>query len=88
MPKNINLKGTAGNTYNLDELVISNTRLDSNLELLVQIWEWNPDLAETNEHHFPNPKNPKVGQIWLSKRIDYTSAIEKYGGDTDGNTTK
>jgi len=86
MPKNINLTGTSGKSYNLDELS-QDTRKNSNSELLVQIWQWCPDLPNTNNltkaHQEPNPPSPKVGQIWLSKLVrkfesDGTTETEAY----------
>lgn len=70
MPKNINLKGTAGNTYDLDELSKQGTRTSTDEELIVQIWYWNPLLPAENPHSKPNPENLKVGQMWLSRKID------------------
>lgn len=77
MPKSINLSGTSGKKYDLDELQ-KNTRVDSDSKLLVQIWYWNPDGIESykndnvkyNEHKQPNPPKPVIGQIWLSKRVE------------------
>ena len=77
MPKHINLKGTAGETYNLEELKTSNTRTDSSKDLIVQIWYWNPngilsykdDLTKYEEHKLPNPPRPKLGQIWISRWV-------------------
>lgn len=66
MPKSINLTGTAGKSYNLDDLQ-KNTRTDSSEDLVVQIWEWNPNLP--GDHGKPNPPSPELGQIWLSKLV-------------------
>ena len=72
MPKNINIKGTSGKKYDLDKLS-ADTRTNSSNELLVQIWQWCPDLPNTNEkmkdHQEPNPPSPKIGQMWLSKLV-------------------
>lgn len=68
MPRTINLKGTNGKTYNLDEISTENTRTDSSKELVVEVWYWNPNLK--NSHKSPNPPNPEIGRIWLSQLID------------------
>lgn len=69
MAKSINLTGTAGKTYNLDTIQNTQTRTNSNEELLVQIWYWNPNLPATNSHSNPNPPSPVLGQMWLSKLV-------------------
>jgi hypothetical protein len=71
MAKSINLTGTAGKTYNLDDLQ-KDTRKGEG-ELLVQIWKWNPNLPKENPHSQPNPPDLKLGQIWLSKLVDVSS---------------
>ena len=68
MAKSINLTGSAGKTYNLDDLANKQTR-QSTEELLVQVWKWNPNLPETNPHSKPNPPSPVVGQMWLTKLV-------------------
>ena len=68
MPKNINLKGTAGNTYDLDELSRKGTRTSTEEELVVQIWYWNPLLPAENPHPDLTLKNLKIGQMWLSRK--------------------
>lgn len=73
MPKTINLTGTNGKTYNLDEIQNTNTRLDSESSLVVQIWKWNPTLPEENPHSKPNPDNLVLGQMWLSKFVETNS---------------
>ena len=71
MPKSINLTGTAGQSYDLDDLK-KDTRTGEG-ELLVQIWKWNPNLPKENPHSQPNPPNPVLGQMWLSKLVDTNS---------------
>lgn len=78
MPRSINLTGTSGKNYNLDKIAETNTRKSSNEELLVQIWYWNPDLDENNPHSKPNPANPAIGQMWLSKLITKESNPEEF----------
>lgn len=77
MSSKINLTGTSGATYNLDELASSNTRLSTE-SLTVQIWKWNPNIASTNAHSKPNPPlnaSTDIGRIWLSKLdLTYTEA--------------
>lgn len=77
MPKSINLTGTAGKRYDLEEISTKNTRTSSEEELVVQVWYWNPNginIYKDNteiyeEHKKPNPPNLKTGQIWLSKLV-------------------
>lgn len=84
MPKSINLTGTSGKKYNLDELQNKNTRKDSSEELLVQVWYWNPngidaykdDNEKFENHKKPNPPSPVIGQMWLSKLVDSTFVEE------------
>lgn len=61
-----NIIGTAGVTYDLDEIE-SNNRLNSEKSLVVQVWRYNPKSKDSLKKS-PNPPNLKVGQIWLSKR--------------------
>lgn len=81
MPKNINLTGTAGKKYDLDELKNTNTRTSKDESLVVQIWEWNPNLP--GDHGKPNPPSLEIGQIWLSKLVavdseEYKKLLENY----------
>lgn len=77
MPRSINITGSSGKQYDLEELSTKNTRTDSSEELVVHIWYWNPDGIESykedetkySEHTKPNPPNPQLGQIWLSKLV-------------------
>lgn len=64
--KSLNLTGTSGQTYNLDDIA-AETRVNSVKKLVVQVHEYNPDSADEAKRS-PNPANPVVGQIWLSKR--------------------
>lgn len=83
MPKSINLTGTAGKKYNLDDLQNKNTRKSAD-ELIVQIWYWNPDGIDSykndekkfQDHKKPNPPDPVIGQMWLSKLVE-TSFVEE-----------
>jgi hypothetical protein len=75
--KSINLTGTSGKTYDLEKIATENTRLDSDSQLLVEIWEWNPE-ANNEDHRKPNPPSPAVGRIWLSKLVDLSIVNEKY----------
>jgi hypothetical protein len=76
MAVNINLEGTAGATYDLDALSTTATRTDSSQALIVEIWYWNPDLDSTNPHSKPNPNNPEIGRIWLSKLVTDKTSTE------------
>lgn len=77
--KKLNLTGKANETYDLEKLSTENTRTNKDEKLLVQVWNWNPDgkfptdiqipEEEINDHKKSNPPDPKVGQIWLSKRV-------------------
>lgn len=68
MPKSINLTGTTGKKYNLDEISTVDTRT-SGTELKVQVWKWSPRLSPSDPHSKPNPPKPELGQIWLSKLL-------------------
>ena len=76
--KSIDLTGTSGKTYDLEQISSENTRLDSSMQLLVEVWEWNPDAAN-EDHRKPNPPSPAVGRIWLSKKVDLETVNSKYG---------
>lgn len=70
MPNKINLTGTAGHVYDLDEMEAGSqkaSRSNSSRELVVQVWKWNPNLPAP--HNVANPENPAIGQIWLSKFV-------------------
>ena len=83
--KKINLKGTPGQTYNLDEIQNSGTRVDSTRALTVQVWKWCPDLPESNPHSKPNPDKPVIGQMWLSKLVSLEDALADGLGGADGD---
>lgn len=80
MPKSINITGSAGKSYDLEQISTTNTRTDSSEELVVQIWYWNPngidsykeDTDKYEAHKKPNPPTPVIGQIWLSKHVPTT----------------
>lgn len=59
--KNLQITGTQNRTYDLDEIEKQN-RENSDLELRVQVYEY------TNGE-LPNPTNPAVGQIRISKYV-------------------
>ena len=59
--KNLQITGTQNRTYDLDEIEKQN-RENSDLELRVQVYEY------TNGES-PNPTNPVVGQIRISKYV-------------------
>ena len=76
MPKSINISGTPGKQYDLEQISTKQTRTDSSEALLVQIWYWNPngiksfeDRNDYEDHKKPNPPSPALGQIWLSKLV-------------------
>lgn len=92
MPDKINLTGTSGATYNLEEATTTATRTSSSEALIVEIWEWNPNLPAGCTHSKPNPSDLTIGRIWMSKLIPttsprYTEIYEEYtaslenGGD-------
>ena len=82
--KKINLKGTPGQEYNLDELRTTDSRI-SGTALVVQIWHWCPDLPSSNPHSKPNPDQLVLGQMWLSKLVSLAEATEMGLGAADGN---
>jgi hypothetical protein len=61
--KSLNLKGTSGTNYDLDQIK-SETRDNGAKALVVQINRYHPNHPTLNQ---PNPTNPVLGQIWLSK---------------------
>ena len=77
MASTIDLTGTDGTTYNLDELATTNTRTSTDA-LKVQVWKWNPNFSTENIHSKPNPPltlATDLGRIWLSKLdLTYTEA--------------
>lgn len=68
--KNLQITGTQNRTYDLDEIEKQN-RTNSDLELRVQVYEY-------HNGENPNPANPAVGQIWISKYViaDKTESSE------------
>ena len=84
MPRSINLTGTPGREYDLEQISTTNTRTDATQALVVQIWHWNPngiesyknDQTKYEAHKKPNPPDLKLGQIWLSKYVP-TDFIEE-----------
>lgn len=72
MPHKINITGTAGKNYNLDDIQNIGNRSNSSEGLVVQVWNWNPNLPEP--HNQPNPNDLVIGQIWLSKLVKANSA--------------
>ena len=83
MPNKINITGTAGKTYNLDEIKDSGSRDNPSEGLVVQVWKWNPNLQ--SPYNSPNPPNPVIGQIWLSKLVKTNSADYKELMAKDGD---
>jgi hypothetical protein len=69
MPINLNLTGTTGVTYDLDE-ISAESRINVNKPLLVQVHRWNKDMPNGHPNKLPNPENPQIGQIWLSKNVE------------------
>ena len=59
--KRLNLSGTSGVTYDLDEIV-SEARANGDKPLVVQVHEYKQGESS-------NPKNLQIGQIWLSKKV-------------------
>lgn len=56
------IEGTENKTYNLDEITADN-RENSEKPLVVQVHTY-------TKGQNPNPSNLKIGQIWVSKKID------------------
>jgi hypothetical protein len=59
--KSIDIIGTNGRKYDLDQIA-SERRDNAAKPLIVQVFTYTAGSD-------PNPKNPQVGQIWLSKMI-------------------
>lgn len=62
--RSINLKGTENKVYDLDKIA-DEARNNETKALVVQVHTFDPSLPGQS----PNPASPKVGQIWLSKRV-------------------
>lgn len=88
MPKkSINLTGTEGASYNLDEIA-QDTRSNEEESLVVQIWYWSPFFKKENPHSKPNPPSPALGSVWLSKLVERDSEeYKKYEGETYSTKT-
>lgn len=65
--KSLNLTGTAGQTYDLDQIE-QETRLNGERPLVIQVHRYNPASPLSEENKNPNPSNLKLGQMWLSKK--------------------
>ena len=63
---NLNITGTSGRTYNLDQIEGDN-RTNAEKPLVVQVFKY-------AKGQNPNPTNLVVGQIWLSKLVVTTSS--------------
>ena len=61
-----NIVGTAGTTYDLDELE-KDSRTNSEKSLVLQVWKYNPDSKDPAKQK-PNPPQLKIGQIWISQK--------------------
>lgn len=59
--KNLIITGTQNREYDLEQ-ISSQNRSNSSEELVVQIFNY-----KAGEN--PNPANPRIGQIWLSRMI-------------------
>jgi hypothetical protein len=64
--RSINLKGTENKVYDLDK-VAAEARNNYEKGLVVQVYEYDPNNPDPTIQS-PNPPNPMIGQIWLSKR--------------------
>ena len=62
------LTGTPNTNYDLEELEQDN-RSNSSKSLVVQVWKYNPAATNSNKKS-PNPPGLKLGQIWLSKKVE------------------
>lgn len=63
LPSKTQIIGTAGETYDLDEIKNSVVNPD------IMIWKWNPEASD--EHKYPDPPEDSIelGNVWLSKRV-------------------
>jgi hypothetical protein len=66
--RSINLTGTEGKVYDLDKIA-QEARDNYTKDLVVQIHVYDPN-APLEADRLPNPANPKIGQIWLSKIVN------------------
>ena len=57
----LQITGTQNKTYDIDELQQEN-RTNAEKPLVVQVYKY-------KKGENPNPTNPQIGQIWLSKMI-------------------
>ena len=64
MKRSINLKGTESKIYDLDKIA-AEARNNEEKALVVQVINYDPEVPGQS----PNPASPKIGQIWLSKRV-------------------
>ena len=73
----ITISGTAGKTYNLEEISKKDIRTDASSPLSVQIWYYS-EYSVDEDHKKPNPPNPEIGQIWLSKLVTDPEIIDRF----------
>ena len=59
--KSLNLTGTSGRDYDLDEIEAQN-RTNSSEELVIHVHKY-------KKGEDPNPARPQLGQIWISKMV-------------------
>jgi len=77
--KILKLTGTEKKEYDLDKIE-SQSRLNSDEELIVQVWKWNPNETKYKDRgrNLPNPPEVKIGQIWLSKLEKDIEKLDAY----------
>jgi hypothetical protein len=68
----LNITGTSGRTYNLDEIEADN-RTNAAKPLVVQVYKY-------VKGQDPNPSDLTVGQIWLSKQVVVASTTSATSG--------
>ena len=86
-PTPINLTGTSGATYNLDELSTTNTRTNSTEKLIVQIWDGPKLHTIFTVSHYPHCDGQFVGSFNLHGHLHTPKNLDEYTG-SDANTAR
>lgn len=65
--RSINITGTEGKSYNLDEIINSNNRNDSSKPFVLHIKQYNP-LSKDKDIKSVIPKDVKIGSMWIARQ--------------------